>query len=91
MVIGSDYLTNVATAMGVTAIQAGVILSLIFTAGTIITILIATKGEKPQITMPLGALFPTVLFTFMGWYPIWTGSALALVLSIFIAYVFSRW
>lgn len=91
MVIGAEYLLNVATAIGTTAIQAGVILSLTFTMGLILIILVSTRGRKPQITMPIGALFPTILFTFMGWYPIWVGSALALVLSIFIGYVFSRW
>ena len=91
MVIWSDYLIEVSDAMGVTAIQAGIMLSLIFTVGILLTILIATRGEKPQVTIPFGSLLMMVLFTFMGWLPIWLGSVLALVISIFIAYVFSRW
>lgn len=91
MVIWADYLTSIASAIGTTTTQAGVMFSLIFTIATIFVVLVATRGRKPQITMPLSALFPTVLFTFMGWYPVWTGSALALILAIFIAYVFSRW
>ena len=91
MVVWTDYLTSIADAIGTTATEAGMIFSLIFTMGIIIIVVIATKGRKPQVTMPLSAFFPTILFTFMGWYPIWTGSAIALVLAIFIAYVFSRW
>jgi len=91
MVVWTDYLTSIADAIGTTATEAGMIFSLIFTMGIIIVVIIATKGRKPQVTMPLSAFFPTILFTFMGWYPIWTGSAIALVLAIFIAYVFSRW
>ena len=91
MVVWTDYLTSIADAIGTTAVEAGLIFSLIFTMGIIIVVIIATKGRKPAVTMPLSAFFPTILFTFMGWYPIWTGSAIALVLAIFIAYVFSRW
>lgn len=91
MVIWSDYLTGIADALGMTATQAGTLLSLIFTICIILVIVIGTKGEKAQITIPLGALFPTILFTFIGWLPIWTGSVIALVVAVFIAYVFSRW
>lgn len=91
MVVWTDYLVSIADAIGTTSTEAGMIFSLVFTMGIIIVVVIATKGRKPQVTMPLSAFFPTVLFTFMGWYPVWTGSAIALVLTIFIAYVFSRW
>ena len=91
MVVWTDYLTSIADAIGTTATEAGMIFALIFTRGIIIVVVIGTKGRKPQVTMPLSAFFPTILFTFMGWYPIWVGSVIALILSIFIAYVFSRW
>ena len=91
MVVWSEYLTAIASALGVNAVQAGMMFSLLFTMGVIFVVLIATRGRKPQVTMPISALFPLVLFTFMGWLPIWTGSVLALIISIFIAYVFSRW
>lgn len=89
MVIWSDYLTNAGTWMGVTATQAGVMLSMAITLAVVMTILIATRGKKAEITVPVGSLFTTVLFTFMGWYPIWTGSVLALVLAIFVGKVIS--
>lgn len=91
MVVWTDYLISIADAIGTTQIEAGIIFSLIFTMGIIVVVMIGTKGKKPQVTMPLSAFFPTLLFTFMGWLPLWTGSAIALVLAIFIAYVFSRW
>ena len=91
MVVWTDYLTSIADAIGTTATEAGMIFALVFTMGIIIVVIIATKGRKPQVTMPLSAFFPTILFTFMGWYPLWTGSVIALILAIFIAYVFSRW
>lgn len=91
MVVWTDYLTSIADAIGTNATQAGMIFSLIFTMGIIIVVVIGTKGRKPQVTMPLSAFFPIILFTFMGWLPVWTGSVIALVLAIFIGYVFSRW
>ena len=75
--------------MGVTTTQAGVILSLMFTLATLLAILIATRGRKAEFTVPTGTLFLTVLFTFLGWYPVWTGSVLALVLAIFVGKIIS--
>ena len=89
MVIWADTLTNAGTWMGVTTSEAGVILSLMFTLATLLAILIATKGRKAEFTVPTGALFITVLFTFLGWYPVWTGSVLALVLAIFVGKIIS--
>lgn len=91
MVIWSDWLTAIADAMEVTQTQAGVMISLIFTILVVVIILIATRGKSAQITVPIGSLLMTVLFTFMGWLPVWFGSVIALVLAIFIAYIFSRW
>ena len=87
--IWSEYLTSIADAMGVTAIQAGVMISLIFSTALILTVLIATKGRKPEVSVPFVALFSTVLFTFMGWYPVWIGSVMALVISILLARIIS--
>lgn len=91
MVIWSDWLTAISDAIGTTTTQAGMMFSILFTIGVILVVVIATRGRQAQVTMPISALFPTILFTFMGWYPIWTGSVIALVIAIFIAYVFSRW
>ena len=88
--IWSEYLTSIAAAMGVTATQAGIMISLIFSTALILTVLIATKGKKPDVSVPFVALFSSILFTFMGWYPIWIGSVMSLVISILLAWIISR-
>ena len=89
MVIWSDTLANAGTWMGVTSSQAGTILSLMFTLATLLAILIATRGRRAEFTVPTGTLFLTVLFTFLGWYPVWIGSVLALVLAMFVGKIVS--
>ena len=89
MVVWSDTLVNAGTWMGVTTSEAGVILSLMFTLATLLAILIATRGRRAEFTAPTGALFLTVLFTFLGWYPVWVGSVLALVLAMFVGKIVS--
>lgn len=89
MVIWADYLATVADFMGTTGAQAGVILSLVITTSLGLAILIATRGRKAEFTIPVATLLVTVFFTFVGWYPIWTGSVLALVLAIFVGKIIS--
>ena len=89
MVIWSDWLTSIASALDTTVTEAGIIFSLAFTIMLIVVVLIATRGKKPGITISLTALFVTVFFTFLGWYPIWIGSVLSLVVSIMIARIIS--
>lgn len=90
MVIWSDWLTSIASAFDTSVTEAGIIFSLAFTIMLIIVVLIATRGKKPGITMSITSLFVTVFFTFLGWYPIWVGSVLALVLSIMTARTISE-
>ena len=88
MAIWSEYLTSIAGALGVTPTQAGMIFSLVFTIGLLVVALISTKGRKPELTLTLSALFSTMLFTGMGWYPVWVGSVLALVVALlFIMFI----
>ena len=89
MVVWADWLTSIALALGTSTTEAGIIFSLAFTIGLLIVVLISTKGKKPDVTMSFTALFTTIFFTFLGWYPIWVGSVLALVLSILIAKIIS--
>lgn len=90
MVIWLDWLTSIASALDTSVTEAGIIFSLAFTIMLIIVVLIATRGKKPGITMSITSLFVTVFFTFLGWYPIWVGSVLALVLSIMTARTISE-
>ena len=92
MVIWADWLLAISDAMGVSTTEAGVMISLIFTIMSIFVVLIAVKGKKPEEPIMFTALFTTVLFTFIGWYPVWIGSVLALVVSLLIAsFVSRRW
>ena len=88
--IWSEVMINAGIWMGVTASQAGTILSLVFTLAMIVAILIATRGKRAEFTVPTGTLFLTVFFTFLGWYPVWTGSVLALVLAIFVGQIIMK-
>ncbi len=89
MVVWSDWLTSIASALDTTVTEAGIIFSLAFTFGMIIVVLIATRGRRPEVTVTFSSLFLTVFFTFLGWYPVWIGSVLALVMSIIIAKIIS--
>ena len=85
MVIWSEWLTAIATALEMTSVQAGTFISLVVTIILVVTILIATKGRKVQYSTTIGAMLSMVLFTGMGWMPVWTGSVIAIVLALFIA------
>jgi len=89
MVIWGDYLSSIALAMDVTETQAGIMFSLIFTICLIVIGLISTKGKRPEVTVTFISLFTSIFFTFLGWYPIWIGSVLALVISIILAKIIS--
>ena len=82
--IWEDWLSHVASALGMSVSQSAIFLSFIITAMMIITVLIASKGRGAEITTPITALIMIILFTFMGWLPIWTGSVIALILSLFL-------
>jgi len=88
MVIWSDWLTSAGTALGMTNAEAGTFLSLGITITIILAILIATRGKRSQYTVSIGALLCMILFTFLGWMPVWTGSVIGLVLAVFIASMF---
>ena len=91
MVMWSDWLEAIASGMGSTASQAGVIISLIFIIGIAMFILIATRGRKSGLTVGLTSLMGLVLFTFIGWLPLFTGSVLAIVVSLLLARFVAGW
>ena len=86
MVVWSDWLSYASDALGVTDVQAGAMLSMIVTFIIVAGILIATRGAQAQWTVPLGFFFPTIFFTYIGWYNQIMGSVLAFIIGIFIAY-----
>lgn len=91
MIMWSDWLEAVASGMGSTTSQAGVIISLIFIIGISMFILIATRGRKSGLTVGLSSLLGLILFTFIGWLPLFTGSVLAIVISLMMAKFLAGW
>jgi len=90
MAIWSEWLESAGTALEMTTVQAGTFLSLTVTIVVILAILIATRGRKAEYTVSIGSLFCMILFTFIGWMPVWTGSVIGIVLALFIANTFRR-
>jgi len=91
MVMWSDWLEAIASGMGSTSSQAGVIISLIFIIGINIFVLIATRGRQSGLTVGLTSLLGLILFTFIGWLPLFTGSLLAIVVSLLLARFVAGW
>jgi len=91
MVMWTDWLEAVASGMGTTSSQAGVVISLIFIISIAVFILIATRGRKSGLTVGLTSLLGLILFTFIGWLPLFTGSVLAIVLSLLLAKFVAGW
>ena len=90
MAIWTDWLTDAATALDMTPTEAGTFLSLTVTIVIVLSILRSTRGRKAEYTVSIGALLCMILFTFIGWMPVWTGSVIGIVLAIFIANTFRR-
>lgn len=90
MVVWETYLQRIADFTGLTLTEAGTIHSLIITVLLIVIILIASKGRYAQLTVPVTSFFSILLFTYMQWFPVWTGSVIALTLVIFIGWSVSR-
>ena len=90
MAIWTDWLESAGTALEMTPTQAGTFLSLSITIVILLAILIATRGNKAEYTVSIGALMCMILFTFIGWMPIWTGSVIGIVLALFIPNTFRK-
>lgn len=90
MVVWSQYLQNVADFLNTTTQQAGIISSLIVIIGMTLVIVIAIRGKFGSvIIVPIFLFFSVLFFVFIGWFPVWTGSVIALVLAVFMGYLFS--
>ena len=91
MVVWSDWLEAAGTALGMTTTQAGVFLSLAIIISIVVALAISTRGRRILESSSLCVLLGLILFTYMGWLPLWTGSALALVTALFIAKYVGNW
>jgi len=91
MVMWGDWLEAVASGMGSTSSQAGVVISLIFIIGISMFILIATRGRKSGLTVGLSSFLGLILFTFIGWLPLFTGSVMAIVVALMMGKFIAGW
>lgn len=91
MVIWADWLEACATALGTTTMQAGVIMSLTIIISLILALAMTTRGRTVLQSSSMVSLLGLILFTYIGWLPLWTGSALALVTALFIAKYVGEW
>ena len=91
MVVWEDWLIAAGTALGMTTVEAGIFVGLATIMSIVMGLAIATKGRRILESSSLTVLMGLILFTYMGWLPLWTGSALALVTALFIAKYVGNW
>ncbi len=91
MVVWTDWLDSAGTALGMTTAQAGIFVSLAMIISIVLALAISTRGRAILESSSITTLMGLILFTYMGWLPLWTGSALALVTALFIAKYVGNW
>ena len=82
--VWEDWLASIAPSLNVTASQAGIIMSFIFIFSFILMIAVAAPKHADK-GIPITALMWTLFFTYVAWLPVWTGTALSFILSIWAA------
>ena len=84
--VWEDWLTAIAPSLGVTASQAGILISFLMIFAAVLMVAIAAPKHASvgiSTTAFIGALF----FTYVAWLPVWTGTALSFILAIIVALV----
>lgn len=80
-----DWLANIAPSLNVTTNQAGVIMAIVFTWGMILIAIIASP-KNARYSTPVISVIMILLFTYAGWYPLYTGTALGFIAAIAVVY-----
>lgn len=80
-----DWVEAVAAAIEMTTDQAAIFLSLFLTIVLVMCVLIITKGKRVQTVLPATCLLAFVFWIFMGWFPAWSGSVIAVVFALMLA------
>lgn len=83
--IWSYWLHEAALVLELTDEQAGILLSLLISVLLALTFTVATKGKRAAEVMMGSLLVSVIIFTFMGWFPLWTGSVIGLILALLLA------
>ena len=81
----SEWLTAIAPILGLTAGEAGIVLGLLF---SMVFALLGGLISADNVTISMGipALLGILIFTYANWLPYFTGSAIALILALLIAW-----
>lgn len=82
--VWENWLAAIAPSLGVTAAQAGIIMSFVFIFAMVLMIAIAAPVYA-NVGIPMAGLIWTLFFTYTSWLPIWTGTALSFILAIWVA------
>jgi hypothetical protein len=90
MVIWSQYLQNVADTLNTSSSQAGIIMALMITICLSVLVLLSTRGKGAIVTLPSQMFFITLFFLYIGWFPVFLGSLIALVLVVFLGFVLAK-
>lgn len=80
-----DWIEAFSAAVEMTTDQGAIFLSLFLTIVLVMCVLIVTKGKKVQVTLPATCLLAFVFWIFMGWFPSWSGSVIAVVFALMLA------
>lgn len=87
--IWQEWIESFAAAVDMTTDQGAIFLSIFLTIVLLMCVLIVTNGKKVQTTLPGTCLIAFILWMFMGWFPTWSGSVIALVFAMMLARDFS--
>lgn len=80
-----EWLTYVSLGMGATMTQTAVILALLFTMALIIVVAVASRGREARVVIPFTGMIGIIFFTYVGWFPMFLGSVIALIVSLWVA------
>lgn len=83
------FVQAVADTFGTTLTNAGLMMGLFFSIIAVMLVAMATK-RKGELNMMILSLFTTIMFTVLGWYPVWTGTVIGLGLAIVTAWYVSK-
>lgn len=84
--VWEDFLTAIAPSLGVTASQAGILMSFLIIFAAVLMVAMAAP-KHASVGMAVTSLMGALFFTYVAWLPVWTGTALSFVLAFLVAAV----
>jgi len=84
--IWETFITAASEVLGLTVEQAGIFISLLINLSVSFAFGLLARKKTPVVLLGSMSLV-MVLTIFLGWFPVWTGSVLALILAALAAKV----